>query len=264
VFEFECALAAIADTGNAHKPITEWNKKTSMSDFKRIIGKWIDFDDFLKTLQVNVRVDYVTLNHPEYFIKLAKLLENTPADTLKWYTTWTFLRTYASFLPMKFSDIRNNFIAKVYATFVKRPRNEVCAKASNVAMGLTLAELMFPEFSKEDVETMISNLRTSFQHVIKETEWLDKETRSKALLKLAAIKSDQVAFPESIHNLSMLKEYYKLFDVEKNFFTNGVNKRTWKNAKELAQLQNGINPNDWDDSPITVNAHYVSSDSLPE
>jgi predicted metalloendopeptidase len=263
VFSFESALAAISLTDDEQEDIEQSNKKTAMSDFKSIVGKWIDFEDVLKTLQVNVAVDYVTLNPPEYFTELAKLLENTPADTLKWYTTWTFMRTYASFLPMKFSDIRDNFTAKVRGTFVKRPRNEVCAKASDVAMGLTLAELMFPEFRKEDVETMISYLRTSFQHVIEQTEWLDEETRSKALLKLAAIRSDKVAFPDFIHDLSKLQEYYRWFDVEMNYFENGVNMNTWKTANDLAQLQNGIDPNAWSDTPITVNAYYVGYDPLP-
>jgi predicted metalloendopeptidase len=259
VLAFESALAEISFTENMLVDTEKSNKKIPMSEFKSIIGKWIDFDDVLKTLKVNMTVDYITLNPPEYFPELAKLLQNTPADTLKWFTTWTFMRDHAPLLPMRFSEFRDNFISKIdHSSFVKPSRSEKCAKGTDVAMGLALAELMFSDFRKEDVQTMISLLRTSLQHVIERTEWLDQETRSKALLKLAAIKSDKIAFPEFIHDLSKLQEYYKWFDVEKNYLKNGVKMKTWTIANNLAQLHNGIDPKAWDGSPLMVNAYYVS------
>jgi putative endopeptidase len=162
---------------------------------------------------------------------------------------------------MVFSDLHAKFIAKIdNSSIVKHSRSERCAKGTEDAMGLALAELMFPEFRKlkEDIQTMISFLRTSFQHVIEQTEWLDQETRSKALLKLAAIKSDKIAFPDFIHDLSKLQEYYKWFDVEKNYFKNRVKMIIWEIANNLAQLQNGIDPNIWEISPLTVNAYSVN------
>jgi predicted metalloendopeptidase len=60
VLAFESALAEIAFTDNMQMDTEKLNKRIPMSEFKSIIGKWIDFDDVFKTLQLSVTVDYIT------------------------------------------------------------------------------------------------------------------------------------------------------------------------------------------------------------
>jgi predicted metalloendopeptidase len=257
VFELESALVKIPFQ-NASLDY----KQLKMDYFKRVFGNWINFENVFKVLKINVSLDKISLTGQtiKYYKGLQDLLLNIPTDTLKWYTTWKMMRNYVPFLPKNFNDLEEKFLARNMSD--KLSRSEICAVFTRDKMGLILQGHMFPDLKKEDIQRMVSYVRTSFEDVINRTEWLDQETRPKALLNLAAIKTDKIAFPDIIHNDSQLLEYYK-FDVGKNFIENEANFRTWDDAKTFAQLQNGMDPYTWVDYLNNADAEYVSSGLLP-
>jgi predicted metalloendopeptidase len=258
VFDFESALAQIpfqnASLDYRHVP---------MDYLKKVFENCIDFENVLKLLKINVSLDEFSRTDQtgKYYKGLANLLGNTPTDTLKWYTTWKMMRAYVPFLPKTLNDLESKFLEKSIMYEIVS-RRATCTDSTRDTMGLILQGHMFRDLKKEDIQRMVSYVRTSFEDVINRTEWLDQETRPKALLNLAAIKTDKLAFPDIIHNDSQLLEYYK-FDVGKNYIENVANFRTWNDAKNFAQLQNGMDPNAWVDYLSNDDTKYVSSGLLP-
>lgn len=68
---------------------------------------------------------------------------------------------------------------------------------------------------------MIEYIRKEFIQILRETDWMDEESRSQALAKADNIDS-KVGFPEFIYNDTHLNEIYELvsiFTFFKNYFT---------------------------------------------
>lgn len=54
---------------------------------------------------------------------------------------------------------------------------------------------------------MISHLKNAFNRLVQESQWMDEETKTRALEKAAAMK-EFVAYPEWIRNKTELTQFY--------------------------------------------------------
>lgn len=55
---------------------------------------------------------------------------------------------------------------------------------------------------------MIGHLKDAFSTLVKEAQWMDEETKARALEKAAAMK-EFIAYPEWIRNKTELTKFYK-------------------------------------------------------
>jgi predicted metalloendopeptidase len=122
-------------------------------------------------------------------------------------------------------------------------------------LGLIVGEIIFHDFKKDKVEALISFLRGLYQDIIRKATWLDEETREKALQKLHAVNTNNVAFPYFVHNHEELSLLYKDFDVGTDYLEKAINMKAWQMQKSLEQNGPMHNKEDWTTTPITVDAY---------
>jgi endothelin-converting enzyme len=259
ILDFETALARGQYSSAKAQDDESIKRQIDVSELDNALGKWVDFSVVFKELGIKKAVKNVVMYPTDYFQSLSKLLESTSADTLEWYTRWTYLRSFASFLPSDtFWSTYETFRLAVDATYVKKTRQEMCIQSSDEAMGLTMGELMFSNFKKDKIEKLISFLRIAFKDIIGKTVWLDDETREKAIFKLQAVNSEHVAFPDFIHVHNKLEEFYKELEVSNGYLENAIKLNEWGVKRNIAQYENGKDKDEWITTPVTVNAFYVS------
>lgn len=65
----------------------------------------------------------------------------------------------------------------------------------------------FNDASKKTTEQLVKDLRDTFTDVLKDIDWMDEDTKAKALEKEVAMKS-HVAYPQELLDDKNIEEYY--------------------------------------------------------
>lgn len=110
-------------------------------------------------------------------------------------------------------------------------------------------------------EELIQDLRTSFEYLIKDADWMDEGTRSKALDKLTAIQAKD-GFSENLTSRTLSEVYSGLEGISENTFLKNIfNLQVFWSQKEIARalgaptFEDDVNKLGFDTS--LVNAMYV-------
>lgn len=136
----------------------------------------------------------LTSENVKTFGKLIDVISNQPLPLIELYI-W---KTVASFL--------------VDHKFNKAVSEEDCAQVVHKLMGLavsyTIADRDFLERTKPRVEQMVTNIRTEFDQMILETDWMDAYTKYASLEKSKVMKS-LIGFPEWVLDVGKLEKHYR-------------------------------------------------------
>lgn len=119
----------------------------------------------------------------------------------------------------------------------------------------------FPKEAKETILEMIGNLKEAFRLNIQELDWMDDETKSKALDKLNMTK-EFIGYPDEILDQAILEELYKDLTVDSDDFLGSYLRIISLNRKFIqGRLREVVDKNDWFDHSlvILVNAFYSLS-----
>lgn len=125
------------------------------------------------------------------------------------------------------------------------------------AVGAMFVREVFQGGSKPHSEGMINEVRTAFQHNLRNLKWMDAETRKLAEEKADAI-TDMIGFPDYILQPSKLDDQYKDLDIDpKKYFDNNVKVNIYNLRTNLEKLDQPVDKSKWGMTPPTVNAYYT-------
>lgn len=118
-----------------------------------------------------------------------------------------------------------------------------------------LMQKLFPDFPAEKFKLVASKIRESIIQGTKNNNWLEPETKAKAVLKTENAKLYLVK-PET-------EKEWDFIEVKKYSTTDRIANTELHNktmlAKKLKSLKTGANLEAWDMGPLTVNAYYDPS-----
>ncbi|XP_021705843.1 endothelin-converting enzyme 2 isoform X2 [Aedes aegypti] len=182
----------------------------------------------------------LTSENVKTFGKLIDVISNQPLPLIELYI-W---KTVASFL--------------VDHKFNKAVSEEDCAQVVHKLMGLavsyTIADRDFLERTKPRVEQMVTNIRTEFDQMILETDWMDAYTKYASLEKSKVMKS-LIGFPEWVLDVGKLEKHYRGFQISPtHHLQNWINALEALNAEWLRTWRVD-NSRMWDADPTEVNAY---------
>ena len=264
IVQFETKLAEISwSNEELSDPIKTYNPM-KLTDIQK--SKGFEYGQYLKRLYepLNLAINYdelVVINMtPSYFEKLAGLIERTPSRILRHYLLWHLLLDYAEYLDERFHGPLKKFKKLVSGSTKSPDRWLQCSHFGSGAMGLVAGrayvDLVFNQDTKQQVEVMIKTIRGAFKDRLAHLEWLDEETREKALEKELML-GQKIGYPSYLKNDERLQEWYKLLKVdEKDFFSNAVNVNVYQTMHNLNRLNQEVDPDEWSMDPQTVNAYY--------
>lgn len=193
---------------------------------------------------------------PDFFKNLETALKETPLEDIKTYLKWHSLRVGVSMLPAAYVEESFDFYSRTL-TGAKQllPRWKRCTTAVDrdlgEALGQKYVEAAFAGESKAKMMQMIQALTRAMEKDIHEIDWMEPDTKKRALEKLAAI-TDKIGYPEKWRDYSTLKI------ARNDALGNSLRANAFETKRDLDKIGKPPNPKDWSMTPPTVNAYYSS------
>ncbi|MBO9154488.1 M13 family metallopeptidase [Chitinophaga sp. GCM10012297] len=251
ILDFETAVAKLQLTNvELRDPVKTYNK----IGFAQLLELAPEFDWKEFVAQQGLYTDTVVVQNKEYLANGAKLLKSTPISTLKTYTKFQLLSTFAGYLPKKFDDENFRFFATVMTgRKAQRPRIDRAIRSTDGILGMPLGKLFakqyFPEASKQKVSEMIENVRTVYGERIDKLAWMSPATKEMAHKKLKAF-TYKIGYPDN------WKDYSSIEIKRDELIENIISAAHYRNEERNKKVGKPVDKSEWLMTPQTVNAYY--------
>ena len=213
----------------------------------------LDIAAIIKQL-VGEEPEKVIVTEPEYFKALNKILQ----DNFELFKNWALIRVIrenASYLDDEMREINGRYGRALSGS--KKPVSQrkfafyLARDMFSQVAGDYYGKKYFGPQAKADVHHMVEQMIKVYKGRLTNNQWLSKDTRNKAILKLDKL-GIQVGYPDKI---PALYDQFKV-DEEESLIAN-LNQLTVTANKELFSRWNKpVDRMRWEMSAATVNAYY--------
>lgn len=212
---FEGKLANLTDPPEKRRDFLSLYHRTTITALQHNFSTFPLLDllnwEFSKADILLTEDETVELYSMDYYKKLVDFLESTKPALLFNYIG---LRIMFLWAPHASRDIRDALFGVKKATSGIQempPRWKECTNLINSAMmevtGYLYVKEKFSPEAKSEVEDLVSRLKDIFKSSLEQNQWMDNETKEKALLKLNQMES-KIAYPKWGLNMTFLEELY--------------------------------------------------------
>ncbi|MGX5855322.1 M13 family metallopeptidase [Dyadobacter jiangsuensis] len=251
ILDFETKVAKLQLTNvELRDPVKTYNKM-AFADFEKLIP---DFDQKTFADKQDIKTDTLVVQNKAYLQNLNKLLKATPIATLKLYSKWQLLSTFAGYLPKKYDQEDFRFFSTVMrGTKQQKGRVERAIRSTDGLLGMPLGKLFvkkyFPEEDKKKVSEMIENVRTVYGERIDKLTWMSDSTKAKAHKKLKAF-TYKIGYPDK------WKDYSSIEIAPDKLFENVISASLFAHKENVDKIGKEVDKKEWLMTPQTVNAYY--------
>jgi putative endopeptidase len=252
IIALETKLANVQWSPERQRDVQATNNPVDRAGLKKMIPS-LDWDSILAVDGLG-DVRHFVVNETTALRDGAKLLETQSVETWKKYLAFHLASDYAADLPKAFDQANFDFYSKALRGIeVQRDRWKRGVTLLDVQIGEGVGELYvakyFPPDHKAKMDALVSNLRVAMGQRLKSLSWMDEPTRAEALKKLSTF-DPRIGYPVKWRDYSALNvEPGKIFE-------NVRNARKFEWNRQVAQLNQPVDRDEWGMNPQTVNAYY--------
>jgi len=207
--------------------------------------------------KLNVPSGKINLSNPNYFFNLDKLYQKSNLQLWKDYYTLKFLMSVKNYLSIDLDKICFDFYGKILnGTQEMKPLWKRVLSNTEDQLGQLIGQCFVTKYfsskAKEDACEMITYLKNELGNSIKNLDWMENETKEKALEKLDNMKV-KIGYPDKwrVYTSDVSKEY--------SYLKNNLMCNKSDNEYRLNNLYKEIDRTEWFMDPQTVNAYYSPS-----
>ncbi|KAG7317491.1 hypothetical protein KOW79_018526 [Hemibagrus wyckioides] len=269
-FDFEMKLAQIVIPYENRTSENMYNRY-SLSQLQRTIPEfnWLSFvraaidSKLYPDLSVSSS-EKVIVRAPQYLKDLFRLINVTESRTVANYVVWRSILSRVTTLSRRFLYKYLDFARVTTGATSLTPRWDKCVNYVEstlmYATGRLFVDKHFQEDKKHMMEELIEGIRWAFIDMLeKENDWMDAETKAKAIEKAHAVLP-KVGYPEFILNNTYINnDIQQLQFSEKDYFGNVMQTLRFIAQSDIGWLRTTVPRTEWFTSPTTVNAFYSSS-----
>lgn len=185
--------------------------------------------------------------------KEAEIFAKADMGLIKDWLAFHFIRGHAQYLSTDFDRANFEFYGKTLRGVPeqrerwKRGVNEIDANLGE-AVGKIYVDRHFPPQNKAAMDALVKNLVAAFEERLKANAWMDEETRTQALAKLAT-------FEPRIGYTTKWTDYSSL-EIGDDLLQNAINLVDFQWRDQVSRLGGPVDRERWDYPPQTVNASY--------
>tara|TARA_Y100001936_G_scaffold250364_1_gene302978 strand:+ start:1670 stop:3682 length:2013 start_codon:yes stop_codon:yes gene_type:complete len=210
------------------------------------------FNIWLKNLAIEYFDRYI-IESPDYLADLSNLIDEYPLDKWKDYLLARLVKSASGSLSDDFVDESYRFSSiltgrEEMPALWKRSVGFVNGLLGD-ALGKIYVKHHFPPEYKQRMVELIDNLLESFRIGIEDLEWMSKETKEKALIKLEKLNV-KIGYPE------VWKDYTGLNFSDDDLYGNIKAASEFGYKEALKKLSEKVDRKRWAMSPQTVNAYF--------
>ncbi len=216
----------------------------------------MDWGAYFSGAGLDGQLDFVVWQ-PSAVIGTSALVGSQDLGVWKDYLRFHLIEHYASVLPKAVAEEQFAFYGKILSAAQNPPdRSAGAIIATSAALGQAVGQLYtqryFPPEAKGAAEAMVANLIAAYRARIASLTWMSPETKKHALEKLATLKVG-VGYPDTWID-------YSAFEVVRgDAFGNMRRAEAFNRSRNLAQLRQPADPNEWRIDPQIVGAVIVFS-----
>ncbi|CAL1521626.1 M13 family metallopeptidase [Chitinophaga sp. MM2321] len=231
-------------------PVKTYNR-AAFSELKKLAPDF-DWDAFAHSQ--DIKTDTLVLQNKAYITNANALLKATPLETLKTYTRWQLLSSFAGYLPSALQSENFHFFGTVMTgKKTQKTRAERAIRSTDSKLGMPLGKLFakeyFPESSKAKVSEMIENVRKVYGERIDKLTWMGDSTKVMAHKKLASF-TYKIGYPDKWKD-------YSSIDIDKGkLLENAVSAMLYEHKENIDKIGKPVDKSKWEMTPQTVNAYY--------
>lgn len=252
LIKLETEIAEISRPSADLRDVEKNYHKTALDDLKKT-NDGIDWDAYADGLGWQAD-DKISVDQPEFLAFSSKLFSDKRLKELKLYLKWHAVDHYISTISSKFSELNFEFYGKVLSgtSEIMPLWKRVVLRTEGLlgeAAGRLYAENHFPESSKQQVLTLVEDLRTAYDQRIDTLDWLSDEHKIYAKKKLANIKV-LIGYPDQ------WRDFSSLTITRDSYISNIMAGEKFDNAHWMKRLHEPTSRDEWFMNPQTVNAYH--------
>jgi len=227
---------------------------------------WLEYINNILTddlIQVS-EDERVIVDEPGYLTNLTRLLPTVSKRVVANYMFWRAARASLGYFTQAARKIQLEYSKNITGKKTKTPRWRVCTGAASGSFASLVGNMYvskhFKEESKDAMKEMVRDIRTEFEKILTDIDWMDKKTKKRATEKLSKMK-EYIGYPEEILIEKNLRDLYQGLHVDpQSHFKNGINMSIWGTNYAWGRLREKIDKTDWKrhGRPAVVNAFYSS------
>jgi putative endopeptidase len=253
VVEFETSLAKVMMEPQELRIPEKTYHKMEKGQVEKTFGKF-DFDRYL-SLVGSKSFDSIVVSQPLFIENVSVLIDQVSLIDWKNYLLWCNINHYAGHLNQAFVDQDFAFYGTVLSgkTEMKplneRAIDEITRQEFGEMLGKAFVEKYYSEKAQQRVNSMVDNLLVVFQDRIENLDWMSKETKEQALLKLNSI-GRKLGFPskwEDFSSLNFSKDEY---------IANIKATSLYDHTENMKKLSEPVDKEKWGMPAHMVNAYY--------
>lgn len=193
----------------------------------------------------------------DYFEGLRALLDETPAEVIVNYIHWLFVSKTA---PAISPEIRE--LAKEWAPRSIWEKKQMCTQVEMAdVIGYEYTKKHFPKELERMARDMIDDIQKEVEYQIKESTWLDENTKHFILGKLVHLQH-LVGSPDWYQNSTMVQRYFQGLTIGTSYYENMLN---YMRYMKLKSLRYAMSPDEYPTltmNPLMVNAFFMPTKNL--
>ncbi len=252
ILAMETELAKGSRTRVALRDPQKNYNKMAVADLQKLTPdfKWTDYFKDLKLSDPGE----INVGQPEFFKTADKVFANTSLDDWKNYFRWHLIHDSAPELSTDFVNENFNFYLKTLTGAQQlKPRWKRVITSTDAALGEALGKLYvadyFPPQAKARAEELVRNVQAAMADAIKSNNWMDDQTKTEALKKLAAF-TVKIGYPDKWRDYSSLR-------IDRGpYVLNAMRASIFDVERQLKKIGKPVDRSEWGMTPPTVNAYY--------
>jgi len=252
VMAVETGLATASLTRVERRDPHKLNHKMSRAELQALTPNF-DWTAYMTGMGVG-DVQTINVTEPAFYKAVDARIANTDLEALKSYLRWHVLHDMAPLLSKDFVSADFDFFSHTLRGVPQqKPRWKTCVGMVDNELGEALgqefvARAFSPEL-KERTLHMTTQIEQAMADDIKSLDWMDDETKAKALEKLHAIVN-KIGYPDRWRDYSSIR-------IERGDFVGNVERTDMFEVKrQLAKIGKPLDRAEWGMTPPTVNAYF--------
>ncbi|CAN5826165.1 M13 family metallopeptidase [soil metagenome] len=252
ILDFETSLAAAHWERTEMRDAVKTYNLTSSADLRAALppaGQWLD------GMGVDpAQWEEVVVGQPDVVAAVTSLLESEPLDVWQDWLGWKVVRSLAPYLSEALVEESFDFYGRTLTGAPQlRPRWKrgvgLVEGLLGEVVGRLYVEQHYPPRAQAQMQVLIDNLLEAYRQRITALDWMEADTRARALAKLDTF-NPKIGKPEK------WKDYSALEIEEDDLLGNIRRSHAVESDRELAKLGGPVDRDEWFMTPQTVNAYY--------
>ncbi|CAG0913016.1 unnamed protein product [Notodromas monacha] len=176
------------------------------------------------------------------------------------YIFWMFAANRIKNLGKDFEEVENRFNRFATGRNSSPPRWQFCVRYAKMnwahAVGALFIKRFYDEESLMRTNSIIDDLMNEFLTLLRDSEWMDKTTRKRAIVKAVGMRRN-IGYPDFIDDPVTVDEIYANITMSsEDFMENHLTMIRHHSKLEMLLWDAPVNRSQWATPPTKVNAFY--------